>query len=567
MDTALNQRDGDLRPQPPGDLRTISPWLGAGIAALLLAELVVVTTRFDSETFAQQGGAWATVLVYARYLPQGLIAIGAAALVFTGPAFLESLRSRITSDTPLQAISPRPLYMAAHFAAFLSFIALTHAIWEGSLRQSPFAAGWVAGWFGMGLLAMACLLAVALPPENWLILARRFSKKLPWVIGFAAAVCAAGKLTATLLVPLHAATFRAVEFLLQLGFHDLTVDRAAGLIGTSEFQVLIAPECSGYEGIGLIWVFLTAYLWLFRRTLRFPRALWLLPLGTLVIWLANVLRIAALVVIGSKLSSRVAMGGFHSQAGWLAFNAVALGLVLLSRWTRVFALDQEDESIEAQPVSPATAYLLPLLALVASMMLATSLSAGEGFDLSYPLRVVAVGLALWFCRKSYGEFRPVVSWQAFAIGGLVFAVWIGLESFQRNDLGDYQQASSAFRSGLSSLPRPLALLWLAVRVFGSIVTVPIAEELAFRGYIPRRLIAGDFSSVAPGRFTILSFVISSLLFGIFHGRWLAGTLAGMAYALAYGRKANLSEAIIAHATTNALIALQVLTTGAWPLWL
>ena len=53
--------------------------------------------------------------------------------------------------------------------------------------------------------------------------------------------------------------------------------------------------CSGYEGIGLIWAFLTAYLVLFRRRLRFPRALLLFPIGTLVMWLANGVRIAALV--------------------------------------------------------------------------------------------------------------------------------------------------------------------------------------------------------------------------------------------------------------------------------
>ena len=33
-----------------------------------------------------------------------------------------------------------------------------------------------------------------------------------------------------------------------------------------------------------------------------------------------------------------------------------------------------------------------------------------------------------------------------------------------------------------------------------------------------------------------------------------------------GRKGNLSEAILAHAVTNALIAVYVLTPGAWSLW-
>ena len=52
-----------------------------------------------------------------------------------------------------------------------------------------------------------------------------------------------------------------------------------------------------------------------------------------------------------------------------------------------------------------------------------------------------------------------------------------------------------------------------------------------------------------------------------HGRWLAGTLAGMAYALAYNSRGELADAMVAHAVTNALIAATVLLTGAWGLWL
>ncbi len=51
-----------------------------------------------------------------------------------------------------------------------------------------------------------------------------------------------------------------------------------------------------------------------------------------------------------------------------------------------------------------------------------------------------------------------------------------------------------------------------------------------------------------------------------HGRWLAGTLAGMAYALALYRRGKIVDAIVAHATTNALIAGFVLATGNWSLW-
>jgi CAAX prenyl protease-like protein len=103
-------------------------------------------------------------------------------------------------------------------------------------------------------------------------------------------------------------------------------------------------------------------------------------------------------------------------------------------------------------------------------------------------------------------------------------------------------------------------------VVGSVVTVPIAEELAFRGYLLRRLISADFDELAP-RFTWLSFLLSSFLFGVLHGRWLAGTAAGMLYAWAMYRRGRLADAVIAHATTNALIAADVLILGNWNYWM
>ena len=60
--------------------------------------------------------------------------------------------------------------------------------------------------------------------------------------------------------------------------------------------------------------------------------------------------------------------------------------------------------------------------------------------------------------------------------------------------------------------------------------------------------------------------MSSLAFGLLHDRWIVGTLAGMAYAFAFYRRGRLGDAIAAHMTTNALIAIFVLVFGYWWLW-
>jgi CAAX prenyl protease-like protein len=70
-----------------------------------------------------------------------------------------------------------------------------------------------------------------------------------------------------------------------------------------------------------------------------------------------------------------------------------------------------------------------------------------------------------------------------------------------------------------------------------------------------------------GKFSWPAVLVSSLLFGVLHGRWLAGFLAGLAYALLLSRRGRLSDAVWAHAITNALIAGYVLATRDWTLWM
>jgi membrane protease YdiL (CAAX protease family) len=52
-----------------------------------------------------------------------------------------------------------------------------------------------------------------------------------------------------------------------------------------------------------------------------------------------------------------------------------------------------------------------------------------------------------------------------------------------------------------------------------------------------------------------------------HGNmWLAGILAGGFYAWAMLRRGRIADAVIAHATTNALLAVYVLVFQKWHLW-
>ncbi len=528
----------------PGLLRARWPWL----ALLLTAEVVGLSLRFDAEKVAEVPAGWARWVVGAHFLPQVTVAVAAATFFFGG----RRLRREYGEVSQAAQAWPAWPFLLGHLAAFAGFTVLTGFMLEGDVAASAAPGLWVLAWGLLGALTLGLWAAALWPANRWLPLARRGGGALlvGGLVGIAA--WSAGHFTDIFWEPLSRSTFQVVRTLLGVVTHDLVCEPEDLVIGTATFQVCIAPECSGYEGIGLLWVFLGAWLWLYRGELRFPQALLLLPLGTVVVWLANAVRIATLVAVGTWGSAAVAKGGFHSQAGWLAFNAVALGVMALAQRLRWFAR----RPAAATAGSNATAaWLGPLLVLVAARMVTGAFT--SGFDWFYPVRVLATAAALWYGWRHYTGLQWSWSWRAAGIGAAVYLLWLALEP---------AAPATGAPAALRSVSPVVAGLWLVFRVVGSVVTVPLAEELAFRGYLMRRLISADFEGVPLGQFTWMSFLVSSALFGVLHGRWLAGMVAGMSYALALYRRRNLADAVLAHGLTTALLAVHVVATGAWSLW-
>jgi CAAX prenyl protease-like protein len=98
--------------------------------------------------------------------------------------------------------------------------------------------------------------------------------------------------------------------------------------------------------------------------------------------------------------------------------------------------------------------------------------------------------------------------------------------------------------------------------------VPLAEELAFSGYLIRKLVSSHFVSPNAARFTWLSFLGSLVLFGVLHSEWLLGTLARMIFTLAFYRRKLICDAVTAHSTANAIamLSLYVMASRSWSVW-
>jgi exosortase E/protease (VPEID-CTERM system) len=519
--------------------------------AILILEVIFLTIRFDTGRLDFELRWWVAWMGELYWVPRFAIAMGGALLLLTGKQLWDAL-PRLAPE--LQPHRRATLFLILHVLLFAVFFWANTLIFDRDTRGLSHAGFWVVAWWLLGLLNVTLLGLTVLPLRVWARWLWQSRPVLAAAAGASIAACAFGWATHFLWRSLALGTLWTVESLLRLLPVETASNPASLEVGTASFAVVIGPACSGYEGMGLFWTFIGLYLWLFRKTLCFPQAFLLIPLGTVLVWGCNALRIFGLIALGTFGSTEVALGGFHSQVGWLAFNAVALGLVAGNQRLGYFA------KVEREPAPPmhAAAYVTPFMAVLATGMITTAFTAG--FDYYYPLRLIVGGAVLYHYRRSYTELHATWSWNAVAVGAVISVLWIMMEQH-----GAQPALGAAYPASLALRGRSLATLWLVLRLIGYIILTPLVEELAFRGYLISRVIGGKCQGI--GQFSWLSFLLSSLLFGLFHqSHWLAATVAGMAYALALYRRRQLVDAVLAHAATNTVIASYVLITQQWSAW-
>jgi CAAX prenyl protease-like protein len=179
-------------------------------------------------------------------------------------------------------------------------------------------------------------------------------------------------------------------------------------------------------------------------------------------------------------------------------------------------------------------------------------------DPLYALRVVGAFGALWAYRDRIRGWFQAPTPLAIALGLCVGVIWLSVPIAAEIDGSKRYLVSTLGVLGYSG--------WITLRCLGGIVVVPICEELAFRGYLARRLTQAEFWNVPFTKLSLLGIAGSAIAFGAVHERWALGTLAGFVYAWLVRRSGRLADGIAAHALTNAVIAVWVLTTGNWSHW-
>lgn len=528
----------------------------AALLALLVAEGLALGVAFDSDALDGLPPSFALFLVRnaGSAVRVGSVILACVVLV-AGPRIKRGVGPDSAWAGPLTAHRYRPSLLA-HLATYALLAVVTVRLYGHAASVS--ARGALVGvWLALLPLTLGTWLLTFVPPRMLPALARQHGGAAALAAALGVTALGVGKLSEGLWFPLRKITFALSSSALGLFVPDPVSDAGKLAFGTRGFVVDIAPLCSGYEGMGLTAVFLLAALWFFRDRLRFPRAWWLLPAGAAVSFLANIARLVALVLVGTYVSPEIGQGGFHSYAGTLLFCGLALSIIALAVRSPVFstAVASGGGSVATAPVererNPVAPYLVPFLAMIAAGLVARSFSS-PGHEPLYALRpLLGVGAvaAYWPVYRRL-EWRPTwrVSWFAPAAGMLVAALWLAFAKL----------------TGPVGPPIPLASVSapaLALRVLTTALIVPLCEELAFRGFLARRLTSAAFEEV-PGRaLTALAIGVSSLAFGLLHARAVAGILAGITYALTYRARGRLADAALAHATTNALLLAVAVWAG------
>lgn len=192
------------------------------------------------------------------------------------------------------------------------------------------------------------------------------------------------------------------------------------------------------------------------------------------------------------------------------------------------------------------------------------------------------------CLAVFLAFRP---WQWYprlaprnipmgvGVGFFIFLVWVGPESATFKSwsptLHDLYQR---FFVGLFWMERevitpppyaPDVCGWALTiaRLAGSSFVIAFVEEFVFRGFLYRFAIGGEkFTKIDPGTVDFTMFMLVAGTFALEHNEWFAGLVCGLAYGWLYVQSRDIWATGIAHMTTNLLLGLYVIRTGATQFW-
>jgi len=264
--------------------------------------------------------------------------------------------------------------------------------------------------------------------------------------------------------------------------------------------------------------------------------------------------------------------GFFGRQRWAPFVLPLLAFVL-SGQLEPRPPAEDTASAESAPPADETADARPAPAESPE----PGLFPYRWYPLVYTARIALTLAVAALALPAYRMFRLRVSWLAVAVGTVGVILWIGLCS-----LGLEQQyilpalsgilGESGGRAAYNPLEqldgRPAALAgFLAVRFFGLALLVPLIEEFFVRGFLMRFVQEADWWQVPIGAADIAAWIAVIVYAVLTHpGEMLAAAVWFSLVTWLITRTRNIWDAVAAHAVTNLLLGVYVVSFRQWELW-
>jgi CAAX protease family protein len=195
----------------------------------------------------------------------------------------------------------------------------------------------------------------------------------------------------------------------------------------------------------------------------------------------------------------------------------------------------------------------------------------------YTVKIVLTIAAMVFVCPGYRQFPPRVSALAIVVGMVGVVLWIGLCHLQLErrlltPLGLEKMLGLGERPAFNPLAElaetpAWAYTFLAIRFAGLALIVPVIEEFFLRGFVMRYAVREDWWAVPFGKVTPLAAVVGTAVPMLMHpGELLAAFVWFSLVTWLMIRTKNIWDCVAAHAVTNLLLGIYVVTQHEWQLW-
>jgi CAAX protease family protein len=185
----------------------------------------------------------------------------------------------------------------------------------------------------------------------------------------------------------------------------------------------------------------------------------------------------------------------------------------------------------------------------------------------YVARAVIVAILLWFFWWRYTPVHWTHLKLGFFMGVIGTVQWIAMQRWLQAHV-EFFRPGDFFNPETAIASPALRYLFFMVRIASAVLVVPVMEELFWRDYVWRVILAPtDFKLAHIGEWHWLPFIMVAAAFATVHGNWvLTAFVWGLMIGWLLVRTKSLGACIIMHATTNLLLASYILWTKNWSFW-